>query len=232
MTECEPCGIRRYNNRSGVDACEFCPEFETTLAEGATKCLCEAGYLRDLDDMCVACPENTVCEISLGRLGSDGEPAENTIVELPVEPGYWRAGFETDVVRECVKHPEYCTGNVNGSLCLEHHGGAFCLMCDEGYANQGEGCNECTDEQVEEDRGTFLVGMLCLIAFMLLVGVSFVIWRLKTMKPKPPIDATKEPSLGFCCRHALLARNQAEDHRRPLPSAHRLWKHLPRAAPR
>jgi hypothetical protein len=95
VNKCEPCGVRRYNNAKSADACEFCPEFETTLEEGATKCVCEQDTFNATEPTsegrwCIPCSE-----------GMDCAEAGNDITELKLKDENWRPSDTSSEVLAC-----------------------------------------------------------------------------------------------------------------------------------
>ena len=110
-----PCSENTWNAKPGahlIIECERCPERTSTLGlsgrRGKDECFCSADYYLAPDwtdlrgkqasgecrERCCTCP-----------IGSDCSPGAITLLELPVETGYYRRAADQIDVKRC---PDVC----------------------------------------------------------------------------------------------------------------------------
>ena len=115
--------------------------------------MCRRGFFAGVDDTCLPCFENSICERDDERLGS-----------LNVAEGFWRMDNRSTNLRPC-PIAEACSGGralANGVFanlfCAEGYTGALCGSCAAGYARQEDhSCAECSGISIGVIAGAAVV---------------------------------------------------------------------------
>ena len=163
--DCSPCDVGYFSNSTGQPSCARCPaplwttdirsfacdaclsyhfydgrKYEACTAQGDADDDCV-----DLDDRCVACPED-----DNGKSAAACDAPGATLRELPLEKEWWRSTVRSSVVYEC-RWSRVCAASRNASnvtsagddLCARGHRGPRCEVCEVGWAYD-ETSNRCT----------------------------------------------------------------------------------------
>ena len=130
------------DERRTLDACQRCEQVaahSTTLSTGtpsAAGCVCQAGFLtratRDSAKLqCDSCPAHLRCL----------EP-NTTLVDLIVNPDYWRPSFRTTTARRC-RHSRVCVGGIVPSAEYERSSMTAAATCAISRGVTGPFCELC-----------------------------------------------------------------------------------------
>jgi hypothetical protein len=121
---------------------------------------CAAGQYFDGKQQCAACDdESMVCDVP-----------GTTVSNMQLRKGYWRASVASTVVLPCW-NPHACTGGTilgqeqTNEYCREGYTGAYCAVCDQGYAQGTAGsCRKCSNA-VTASAVIVLASCLALLAY-------------------------------------------------------------------
>ena len=152
--ECQLCPANTYRDQpqgTSVGSCTQCrvvDAFSVTLTPGASSaahCVCQAGYFKSADNVCVQ------CDVANG-MACNATQEGLTLESLPLQKSYWRVAATSVTVLPC-RMDDVCDGGVYhttaDSLCADHHSGPFCELCKDGYSmDETNSCVECTDGNV------------------------------------------------------------------------------------
>ena len=149
-TTCKACEIGRFSASYRQESCQRCGEFETTLGNGSTSCVCIPGFYREVDGRCAIC-----------TAGMDCSQAGNTIENLKLVSGYWRITNLSSEVYRC-NIPEACSNA--SSACAIGNEGILCGTCSPDYYRPGSSkpCARC-----DKSRGAAIGTALLYLALML-----------------------------------------------------------------
>jgi hypothetical protein len=173
---CDPCPVGTYASDRGSTSCRACPESLPRTQPGAVsinECRAAPGTFRDKDAGVVRCDslgEGVTCL-------SEGLTLETVVIK----PGFWRSQNDSKQIFKCINQL-FCSGTktqsgqngrrrrleVSGDLCIEHHLGAMCEGCIEGYVRRGlSTCSFCDDDAIAGDRmrlgWTIFAGVLIVV---------------------------------------------------------------------
>ena len=175
-TACTLCDAAKFSKKSGKSGstlrenCAYCSNSfgkGFTSDAGADTCACSRDLYLDPTvcptnstppcGNCTECPKGTLCD----KVGA-------TLADLPLTPGYWRAGPHTAKVlacpqkKACVQRRANSTGNNTSTMnatntttnittntimtCLPGNHGVLCAVCDPNYARYGstKPCEKCS----------------------------------------------------------------------------------------
>ncbi len=173
---CQKCPENQYKEGTNLNTtCTRCDDFmedsitNITGASSASSCMCEIGaYASSASDEtsidalreCLPCVDGMDCS-------EKGQSMDNLILEA----GYWRANEETIDIRQCPKE-NLCLGGNHEEICPEYNGGPYCLVCSEGAGgNWKSECQSCEDTQEAMTQAGIAFGIV--VAVVLMCGAIF-----------------------------------------------------------
>ena len=186
---CSACDIGKYS-REGSESCSYCPQYQTTLGEGARECVCNPGMVMAYGACryCSDMAQGLVCTAK----GLD-------LHSLPTEAGFFRANVTSNSTYPCLsghwvsdrEHADCVGGNVTNQ-CRPHHGGMLCMVCDEGYVRHGAGIQTCSACTLDSAAAA---GIYTGVAIGILVAsVAFIYGIVRYLLKDTGISTDKEAS--------------------------------------
>jgi hypothetical protein len=181
--QCKACPVNTFSGEVGNVAPEKCtpcidvfPNTATGGVLGATMssaCQCKIGTYSNPDKS--AAPDKR-CQPCL--VGSRCNTFNLSVAMLESEQNYWRSSLTSTIFHPCdtIDENEYCTGGslLNESQCHEGHTGPLCMVCKEGYVQQGNGiCERCKNLTHKKGAGAPLAFALALILFFITMTMVF-----------------------------------------------------------
>ena len=187
LRQCLECGKGRFSAAGGDSECKGCPVYKTTLADGATKCVCEKLYYEKDGGNCTVCnPEDLNCDV-------EGV----TIATMSIVSGAWRPNKQSEDIYDCPVPLACLGGNNSDHLCAEGSNGVLCATCAEGWFRSGSKtlCDRCPEDVSSSFLFAGLLGggAILFILIFLCLDLRFG-W---TNKPgggflKPLVNATQQ----------------------------------------
>ena len=124
QASCVACSPGAFSGAYGESSCSSCSgnRFSFTGAASCSRCLKDYYYF---EGFCLPCPSGTNCDV-------DGV---STLIDLLIQPGWWRISEETDEIRQCAHGSLACRGGLNFSegYCTDGHQGILCAVCSDDY---------------------------------------------------------------------------------------------------
>ncbi|CAN0014564.1 unnamed protein product [Scytosiphon promiscuus] len=136
-----------------------------------------------------------ICESAMTGVNTSGDGGV-TLSELNLLSGYYRTSAESQDVLKCYQE-EACVGGTDVSqYCREGYRGAYCAVCEEGYASGYQfSCSSCDGENLQSAIGTSVA-----LFFVALVVLGLVIADLVRVvdELKPDTTSSCGMKLTYC----------------------------------